>query len=646
MALSTLGTTPDTVHAPSVADGEPTFSAAQKEYLEGFLRGQFTASTAASSAAAETPLPYSLREGLGHRAQQAWLAAGKRLSREEQIKYEGNPLELWDHLEGLAKREEAPAGPDNFRFRFHGLFNVAPAQEGLMCRLRIPGGALTPAQLETIADCAESYGGGYADITTRANLQIRGIAPRHMPALLTALHDAGIVTRGSGADNIRNVTGNPTAGIDPDELYDVLPLCRAMHHHILMNRELYGLPRKFNIAFDGGGSISCLEDTNDIGFRAVRVEGGDEGVEGATTVVPDGIYFRVALGGITGHRDFARDCGLLLKPEECVAVAAAMVKVFIAHGDRGNRNKARLKYVLDAKGVEWFLAETEKVWGSPLRRHPRAACHFAPAADRLAHLGVQAQRQPGLFWVGAQVPAGRLSVAQMRDVASLARRFGTGSETRPLSGDARRNIRLTVWQNLLVTEIPQGHTAACVMSLRDLGLPAETDFVAAGLVACTGAEGCKFGQAPTKATARAIDAHLREARAEGRLPLDGPVNIHLTGCPHSCAQHFIGDFGLIATTVERGGEVTGAFHIFVGGGVQDQARIAVPARQGVPCEDVPAVLEEMLRMYLDARAGRETFSDFTARQTDADLSRFFGAEDGGAGGAREETHDHAKAVTA
>ncbi|HLU69523.1 MAG TPA: NirA family protein, partial [Fibrobacteria bacterium] len=575
---------------------------------------------------------------------------GKRLSREEQIKHEDNPLELWDLLNELACRNEPPAGPDNFRFRFHGLFNVAPAQDGLMCRLRIPGGALTPAQLEAVADCAESYGGGYADITTRANLQIREIAPRHMPALLTALHDAGIVPRGSGADNIRNVTGNPTAGIDPDELYDVLPLCRAMHHHILMNRELYGLPRKFNIAFDGGGSISCLEDTNDIGFRAVRVDASeprqDQGVERATPAVPDGVYFRVALGGITGHRDFARDCGLLLKPEECVAVAAAMVKVFIAHGDRGNRNKARLKYLLDAQGVEWFLAETEKVWGHPLRRYPRAACRFAPAADRLAHLGVQAQRQPGLFWVGAQVPAGRLRVAQMREVAALARRFGTGSEARPPVGEARRNIRLTVWQNLLVTDIPQGHTAACAAALRDLGLPAESDIVAAGLVACTGAEGCRFGQAPTKATARAIAAHLREARAEGRLPLDGPVNIHLTGCPHSCAQHFIGDLGLIATTIERGGEVSGAFHIFVGGGVQDQARIAVPARHGVPCADVPAVLEEMLRMYLDARTGRETFSDFTARQADADLIRFFSAGGRGGGWPHDAEHDHPEAIPA
>jgi ferredoxin-nitrite reductase len=639
MALISSGSAPDS----------GAFTHDQKEYLDGFLRGQLAGKAASSTAptAAPGPAPYSQREGLGFKAQQAWLAAGKRLSKEEQIKFDGNPLELWDYMQQLAQKNELPTGPDNFRFRFHGLFNVAPAQESLMCRMRIPCGALTPAQLEAVADAAESYGGGYADITTRANLQIREIAPHNMTALLTALHDAGIVPRGSGADNIRNVTGNPTAGIDPDELYDVLPLCRAMHHHILMNRELYGLPRKFNIAFDGGGSISALEDTNDIGFRAVSVDDAN-----ATDDVSAGVYFRVALGGITGHKDFARDCGLLLKPEECVTVAAAMVKVFIAHGDRGNRNKARLKYVLDAKGFEWFLGETEHALGVPLRRFPREACRFAQGADRLAHLGVRAQKQEGLFWVGAHVPSGRLSVDQMRAVAAIARTYATGGGTgiensaRPLVGDARRSIRLTVWQNFLIAEVPQGKTAHCAEALAALGLPTEEDPIAAGLVACTGAEGCKFGQAPTKGTARAIEAHLRTARESGRLRLDGPVNIHLTGCQHSCAQHFIGDLGLIATTVEHAGVVKGAFHILVGGGVQDQARIAVPARNGVVCDDVPAVLEDILKTYLDARRGTETFADFTRRQNDVELITLFGSGTAESSAVASSSTSHPEAVAA
>jgi ferredoxin-nitrite reductase len=244
-------------------------------------------------------------------------------------------------------------------------------------------------------------------------------------------------------------------------------------------------------------------------------------------------------------------------------------------------------------------------------------CRFVPPSDRAAHLGVRTQKQPGLCWVGAHVPVGRLTVEQMRGVASAAKRFASGS--------IRSNLRLTVWQNLLIADIPENRAKECAEALRTLGLPTDADPIAAGLVACTGSEGCKFGQAPTKATARAIEAHLRTARLEGRLELDAPVNIHLTGCPHSCAQHFIGDIGLLATTIEADGAVRGAFHVFVGGGFQDQARIAVPARRDIPAEDAPAVIEEMLRAYLGRRVGSESFSDFTRRQSDGELEEIFSA---------------------
>ena len=593
----------------SPSDESPTFSPAQKEYLEGFLRGTATADAVREQAADpnESPLP----EPPGFAAQRAWLAAGKRLSKEEQIKHEGDPLDAWDRIVDHSMKAELPAGADVFRFKFHGLFNVSPAQEAMMCRLRFPGGALTASQLEAVAEASLRYGGGYADLTTRANLQIREIAPAGMAALLMDLHDAGVVPRGSGADNVRNVTGSPTAGFDPDELYDVLPLCRRMHHHILHDRTLYGLPRKFNIAFDGGGMVAALEDTNDIGFRAVRVDAAR-----ATEAAPAGVWFRLALGGITGHKDFARDTGVLLRPEECVPVADAILRVFIARGDRGNRGKARLKYVLDAMGFDAFLAETEKILGAPLRRFPLESCVSAPASVRDAHLGVRPQRQSGLCWVGARVSGARLTQEQLRGVAGIARTYGDGT------------LRLTVWQTLLVPNVSGKMAGECAEALRGLGLETEPDPVGSGLVACTGAEGCRYGLAPTKATAKAIEEHLADARRAGRIELDAPVNIHLTGCPHSCAQHFIGDLGLLATTVEHAdGTVGGGFHLFVGGGFQDKARIAVPVRRSVSVAEVPATVEAVLRTYLAHREGAESFTAFAARHVDTELTDLFSDTD-------------------
>src|SRR5262249_32486710 len=162
---------------------------------------------------------------------------------------------------------------------------------------------------------------------------------RNAVAIIEGMQELGLCTRGAGADNIRNVTGTPTAGIDPQELIDTRPYAREWHFHILNDRALYGLPRKFNVAFDGAGIIPVREDTNDISLQAVEVRDGF-GIE-------PGVWFRLGVGGITGHRDFARETGVIVKPAEASKVADAIVRVFIEHGDRTNRNKARLKYVLD-----------------------------------------------------------------------------------------------------------------------------------------------------------------------------------------------------------------------------------------------------------------------------------------------------------
>ena len=200
-----------------------------------------------------------------------------------------------------------------------------------MLRCLIPAGEMTSMQLRGLADLAQEWGGGYADITTRANFQVREIAPRNMVKCLLKLQEIGLTARGSGVDNVRNITATPTAGIDKDELIDTRPFAKALHYYILNNRDLYDLPRKFNVAFDGGGSVTVVADTNDIGFIVVRVPEG-KGVE-------PGIYFRVELAGITGHQQFAKDSGILVKPDQCVAVAAAIIRAFVENGDRTNRKE-------------------------------------------------------------------------------------------------------------------------------------------------------------------------------------------------------------------------------------------------------------------------------------------------------------------
>lgn len=573
-----------------------SFSEEQQRYLQGFVSGVATrraasglppvpgASTSPADDAA-SPAPESMLRV----AQDRVLAKGGKLTAEEKAKRAKHPLDRWDEISADAAAARFPKGPDVFLDKFYGLFFVAPAENAYMCRLRMPNGILDAHQLRGVASVAEKYGAGFVDITTRANLQIRRIKAKDAVEVLTAIQDLGLTTRGSGADNIRNITSSPTAGIDPQELIDTRALGRSLHHYILNHREMYGLPRKFNIAFDGGGQVSVVEDTNDIGFAAVEVDDGHG--------VAPGIYFRLQLGGITGHGDFARDCGVLVTPDQCIAVAAAVVRVFIEHGDRTDRHKARLKYVLDRWGLDKYLEETESLLSFKLPRIPREACRPRGPILKHGHIGVHPQRQAGLNYLGVVVPVGRLDVAQAQGLADLAERHGSGT------------IRLTVWQNLLISDIPDERLVACEEGLRALSLGGSTASIRGALVACTGNTGCKFAATNTKGQALALADYL-----DARIALDQPINIHLTGCSHSCAQHYIGDIGLLGAKVAVGEEVIEGYHVYVGGGSGPEQKIGRELLRSIPYAEVPAAIERMLRAYLDRRlSSAESFQQFTAR---------------------------------
>ena len=536
-----------------------------------------------------------------HEAQNRFLAEGKKLVPEEIAKGKKHPLDRWDDIGQHTAESRYPKGTDIFAFKYHGLFYVAPNQDSYMCRLRFHGGLVRSDQMRHLADVTETYAGGYSHVTTRANLQIREIKAESAQVVLTALQDAGIWTRGSGADNIRNITGAPTAGIDAQELLDTRPLSKEMHYYILNHRELYGLPRKFNIAFDGGGTISALEDTNDIGFSAVRVTEGK--------AVPAGVYFRMALGGITGHQDFAKDTGILLKPEECIPLAVAVVRVFIANGNRTDRKKARLKYVLDDWGLEQYMQEVQKVLSFEPVRFPLEECEPRGPIAKQAHIGVHPQKQEGLSYVGVVLPVGKLEVAQMRGLAAIADRYGSGL------------IHLTVWQNLLISDIKEADVPAVKQALEDLGLHWSATNARAGLIACTGNFGCRFSNSDTKKHGMEIADHL-----DSVIQLDQVVNIHLTGCPNSCAQHYIGDIGMLGTKVEVGddGDMIEGYHMYVGGGYGEQQSIGRQVYESVPAEEAPAVAEKMLSAYVAHRQGpEESFLDWTRRYSTEQLMELF-----------------------
>jgi len=592
------------------------FSTEQQTYLQGFALGTDVARkvkglpllsgsggpngqtiTVGAATPAAGPLPAD-PAAMHPESQDKQVASGGKLVAEEKAKREKRPEDMWDELVARAASSEFPKGTDVFLTKSYGMFYVAPAQDAYMCRLRFPGGAIRSWQVRGLAELADRYAGGYTDVTTRANLQLREIGAADPLNVLMGLRDLGIINYGAGADNIRNVTASPLSGVDPTELIETLPLARDMHYHIIHHRELYGLPRKFNIAFDGGGAISALEDTNDVGFTAIESTGTD---------LPEGVYFRLTLGGITGHLDFARPTGVVLERHECVEVAAAVVRVFLQHGDRTDRKKARLKYLLDDWGFDKFIAEVEKDLSRTLRRVPLESNSPRPSDDRLAHIGVHAQKQPGLNYIGIALPVGRIASDQMRSLADIAEQYGDG------------DLRLTVWQNLLIPNIPDAAIEEVKQQIEHIGLHWQATNIRAGLIACTGSAGCKYAAAPTKANALALADYIDE-----RLELDSPVNIHLTGCHHSCAQHYIGDIGLIAANVENpndpDGDTVEGYHLFVGGGYGCRQAIGRELISNLPFDEIPPRVASLLQAYIDNRySSEESFADFASRSEVAEL---------------------------
>lgn len=503
---------------------------------------------------------------------------------EERVKRELHPLDAYQDLLDSARANRAPDKEEIYRFKWNGLFFLAPVHDKYMARIRVPGGVLKSFQLREVAKTAKELTSGYIQITTRANLQIRLIEPKNTPEFLRRIQGVGLHTRGAGADNVRNLTANPTSGVDPVELIDVLPMVNEMAQTILNDRVYSDLPRKFNIAYDGGGLIGSVEDTNDLGAKAVKV--GDR------------IMFRIAVGGATGHKAFANDVGILVKPEDLNTVIGAFTKVYIQKGCRTDRKKARLKHLLEKMSHEEYIVEAEKIAGFKFERAPFDPQEMLYPSQDIAHshVGAYPQKQKGFHYVGATVPVGQLTPKNLVRIAELADLYGSGE------------IRLTVWQNFIIPNVPDAYVETLKRALTKAGFETKQNHITSGVIACTGSRYCKFAQSDTKAHALATMAYLRK-----KLEIDAPVNIHFTGCPNSCAQHYMGDIGLLGTKVKRSGESMEGYHICVGGGFGKNQAVGRQVFTSIPHDELPALLEKMLRGWMTHRQAGESFQAFTQR---------------------------------
>jgi ferredoxin-nitrite reductase len=506
----------------------------------------------------------------------------------ERLKSEKDGLAVKDELEAFAQMgwENIPEDDRDHRLKWLGIFFRKRTPGQFMLRLRLPNGILTSGQMRKLAEILRPYGqDGVADITTRQNLQLRGIPIEDMPQVLRQLKEVGLTSIQSGMDNVRNITGSPLAGIDPDELIDVRGLTRKVQDMVTNNGEgnpsFSNLPRKFNIAICGCRDNSVHAEINDLAFVPAFKEGK--------------LGFNVLVGGFFSARRCAEAIGLdvWVDPRDVVPLCEAVLLVYRDHGLRANRQKARLRWLIDEWGLEKFRVAVEQQIGHPL---PRAAEKDEVVWHKRDLLGVHAQKQLGLNFVGLHVPVGRLNVPEMRELARLAEVYGSGE------------LRLTVEQNVLIPNVPDSRVGPLLQEPLLKKFSPNPGPLQRGLVSCTGNQFCNFALIETKNRAVAL---MEELEAELEIPQT--VRIHWTGCPNSCGQPQVADIGLMGTTVRKDGKPVEAVDIYMGGEVGKDAKLGECVRQGIPCEDLKPVLVELLIEHFGARPRR----DPSAAQTSA-----------------------------
>ncbi|WP_316431478.1 2Fe-2S iron-sulfur cluster-binding protein [Leptolyngbya sp. NK1-12] len=544
----------------------------------------------------------------------------------EKFKAEKDGLAVKHELDYFAQIgwEAIDATDRDHRLKWLGIFFRPVTPGKFMMRLRMPSGIITSQQMRVLAEIVQRYGeDGNADITTRQNLQLRGIRIEDIPSIFNRMKEVGMTSVQSGMDNVRNITASPVAGLDANELIDVRELVQQVQDMITNNGEgnpeFTNLPRKFNIAIEGGRDNSVHAEINDIAFVPAfnEIESDHTSVHTADDVdssqpspsnesgswrdQPAGYWaiynqqtqlangstpapatptrqlgFNVVVGGFFSAKrcEAAIPLNAWVPPEDVVDLCRAILVVYRDHGLRANRQKARLMWLIDEWGLDKFRAEVEKQLGRPLSP---AAAKDEIDWEKRDHIGVHRQKQPGLNYVGLHVPVGRLYAADMFELARIAEVYGNGE------------LRLTVEQNLIIPNVPDSRLDALLQEALLQKFSIEPTPLVRSLVSCTGAQFCNFAIIETKNRALEIARALDEM-----VELTRPVRIHWTGCPNSCGQPQVADIGLMGTKARKNGKAVDGVDMYMGGKVGKDAHLGTCVQKGIACDDLKPMLRDLL----------------------------------------------------
>jgi len=486
-----------------------------------------------------------------------------------------------------------------------------------MVRIKIPAGLFTAEQLEHIADLGEKYARGMAHVTTRQDIQFHWVPLEHTPVILESLHQVGITTRGASGDSIRNVKACPFSGVCPQEAFDVTPYATAVSDYFLFHPLNLALPRKFKIAFSGCSSDCGQGSCDDLGFFA-KLRWDDSRLRLGFAVF--------AAGGLGARPHLGQQILECLPAEDLLILCEAILRFQYRAGERKNRNKARMKFLLKKLGYAEYkrivaeeMARVEEERGEELRQTLLSYLHSLPAneiqtktAENNGHASSAAdehwrrtntrpQKQAGFSAVTVKLPLGEISAAQMRTVSALARRYGDGS------------LRTSMEQNLVLPWISSTDLATVYAHLKQSGLAEPGAYHITDVISCPGADYCSLAITKSMRVGSQIRQHLRGRQAI--VEKLGSFRIRISGCPNSCGQHHVGDIGLTGMVVrDRDGRGRPHYSILLGGHLSEgTAQLGRRLHGKYPEEDIPRIICAFADFYVQEREADEPFHRFVSR---------------------------------
>jgi sulfite reductase beta subunit-like hemoprotein len=537
---------------------------------------------------------------------------------------------LLDAVEAYAKDVErfrqGEITPDGFRPLRLGMGVYAQlAHVKHMQRIKLPGGRLTAAQLDAVADVTERWALGLAHVTTRQDIQLHHLEIEDTVALQRVLAEAGVTALGACSDAVRNVTASHLAGVVEDEAFDVTPHADAITQHFLFHPHNRKLPRKFKIGLSGSARDHAQALINDIGLFARITDAGR------------GFRMYVA-GGLGATPEIAHLWQDFVPERDLLTACDAVIRVFFRDGERKNRKKARLKFLLRKLGeAEFFKRLDDEFARLKAEEGDKLAADLAryvgefredeppppaPGGDALGDAAFArwkrtntiAQKQPGYRVVTIKLPLGDITAEQMRHLSRFAREYGNGE------------VRTTNTQNFVMRWVPEGRLVALhrALSLAGLGEPDAGHIT--DVVSCPGTDYCSLAITSSMGVGARVREHLSlsgsRVEADDMIRQIGLFDIKISGCPNSCGQHHVADIGMTGLMVKgKDGVERPHYSLRVGGGCGEDARIGERLDGRVPEEETPKVIAAIARYYLAERAEGESFREFVARKGPGEIGR-------------------------